>query len=94
LGLVGPIFYLLYDKYVSSVQIKTYPIDKILMCVLAAILSAIFTAGRDNRTPTLSFNNSKQAGYQFVNLIVSFGFSIVFGLLAGFLLKCITVFNE
>lgn len=70
-----------------------YPFDKILMCALAAILNAIFTAGRDNRTPGLAYNNSKQAGYQFANLLLSFSISIVFGLLAGFLLKCITSLN-
>ena len=64
------------------------------MCVLAAILNSIFTVGRDNRNPPLGLNNSKQAGYQFANLLLSFILALVFGLVAGFLLKAINSLNE
>lgn len=51
LGLMGPILYLLYEKYISPLHGKGYPFDRVLMCLLAAIFNSIFVAGRSNRTP-------------------------------------------
>jgi hypothetical protein len=72
---------------------KGYPIDKIIMCLLAAILNSIFVAGRNGRDPSLAIDYSKQAGYQFVNFILSFCFALVFGLFTGFLLSKINSLN-
>jgi hypothetical protein len=57
------------------------------MCFLAAILNSIFVSGRCVRTPSLGDNCSKQAGFQFANFILSGFFSLIFGLIAGFILK-------
>ena len=57
------------------------------MCLIAAILNSIFVSGRCVRTPSLANDCSTQAGFQFANFIVSGCFSLLFGLIAGFLLK-------
>ena len=49
LGVAGPIISLVYEKYLSPVTMKGYPFDKILMCLLAAIINSIFVAGRNGR---------------------------------------------
>jgi len=87
LGVAGPILYLIYEKFISPLHGKGYPFDKVFMCLLAAICNSIFVAGRNGRTPTLAFDHSKQAGYQFVNFVLSGSFALLFGILAGFLIK-------
>lgn len=94
LGISGPIIYLLYEKYISPLHMKGYPFDKILMCLLAAVLNSIFVAGRNGREPNLAFDYSKQAGYQFVNFVLSFCFSILSGFLTGFILSKVNSLNE
>lgn len=49
IGISGPIIYLLYEKYISPLHAKNYPFDKIIMCLLAAVLNSIFVAGRNGR---------------------------------------------
>jgi type III secretory pathway component EscV len=93
LGVLGPLLCLLYEKYLP-LQLKIYPLDKIITCLLSAVLNSIFVGGRSGRTPNLATNYSSQAGYQFVNFIVSGLFALAFGLLAGFLLKMINSLNE
>lgn len=73
---------------------KGYPFDKILMCVLAAILNSIFVAGRNGRSPDLSNDNSKQGGLQFANFVISLCFALAFGALTGFLLSKLNSLNE
>jgi hypothetical protein len=51
IGVAGPIIYLLYEKYLAPLHGKGYPFDKILMCLIAAVLNSIFVAGRNGRTP-------------------------------------------
>ena len=63
------------------------------MCLLSAIFNSIFVGGRSGRTPTLAANYPQQAGYQFVNFILSGLFALVFGILAGFLLKSLNSLN-
>jgi hypothetical protein len=94
IGVAGPILYLLYEKYISQLSGKSYPFDKILMCLLAAILNSIFVAGRSGRSPELAVSHSKQAGLQFANFLISFLFALVSGLLTGFLLDKINSLNE
>ena len=73
---------------------KGYPFDKIIMCLLAAVLNSIFVAGRNGRDPNLATDYSKQAGYQFVNFVVSFCFAILSGFLTGFILSKVNSINE
>jgi len=56
LGVAGPILYLLYEKYISPLHGKGYPFDKILMCLLSAVLNSIFVAGRNGRSPDLAID--------------------------------------
>lgn len=91
--MIGPIVYLLYEKYLQSILFQGYPLDKVIICLLSAILNSIFVAGRSGRVPTLATNYSQQAGYQFVNFILSGLFALVFGILAGFLLKSLNSLN-
>jgi hypothetical protein len=77
----------------QSIQFQGYPLDKIIMCLLSAIFNSIFVAGRSGRTPTLATNYSQQAGYQFVNFLLSGLFALFFGILAGFLLKSLNSLN-
>ena len=73
---------------------KRYPLDKVIVCLIAAVLNAIFVAGRAGRSPTLAINYTTQAGYQFANFVLSACFALVFGLIAGFLLKSINFSDE
>lgn len=57
------------------------------MAILGGIFSAIFCAGRNNRTPALSSDPIKQGGLQFAALLVSLLFSVIFGLITGFILR-------
>ena len=69
-------------------MVTGYPIMAIIFATLGGIFDSIFTAGRNNRTPTLSTNISKQGGLQFLSLLVSASFGIIFGLLAAAILRC------
>lgn len=64
------------------------------MCILSGTLSSIFAAGRNGRTPALATNHSAQGGYQFSCLLVSGLFALTFGLIAGYILKCINSLND
>jgi len=64
------------------------------MCLLSGTLSAIFSAGRSGRSPELATDHSAQGGYQFSCLLVSGLFSLFFGLIAGYILKCINSLND
>lgn len=94
IGVAGPILYLLYEKYLSPLHMKGYPFDKIIMCLLGATFNSIFVAGRTGRTPALAYDYSKQAGFQFLNFVLSFLFAVLFGFLAAFLLKTINTLND
>lgn len=94
LGMLGPIIYLLYEKYLAAFHMKGYPFDKILMCILSAVFSSIFVAGRDGRTPILATNYSQQAGYQFACLLLSAVFAFIFGLITAFILQKINALND
>lgn len=92
MGMASPIIIYIFDKYLSFILIKGYSVDAIIMCVLGGTFDAIFTAGRNSRTPNLAdnnFNNSyKQGGLQFASLIVTFCMSALLGLLATLILRC------
>jgi len=94
LGLTGPILYFLYDKYLTQFHLRVYSLDKILMCILSGTLSAIFAAGRNGRSPSLATNNTNQGGYQFSCLLVSGLFALFFGIIAGYILKCINSLKD
>ena len=94
IGVLGPVVYLLYEKYISPLHMKGYPFDKILMCLLATILNSIFVAGRNGREPNLAYDYTKQAGFQFVNFVLSFCWAILSGFLAGFILSKANSLNE
>lgn len=94
IGVAGPILYLLYEKYLPPPHLNWYPLDKLIMCLLGAILNSIFVAGRSGRTPELAYDYSKQAGFQFLNFVLSFLFALLFGFLAAFLLKTINSLND
>lgn len=64
------------------------------MCLLSAVLNSIFVVGRNGRSPDLSTDNSKQAGLQFANFVVSFCFALAFGAFTGFLLHKINSLND
>jgi hypothetical protein len=93
LGVCGPVIYLLYEKYLQTIHTKGYPFDKILICLISAVLNSIFVAGRGSRIPNLANDCSKQAGFQFANFIVSGLFALVFGLLTGFILQKMNSLN-
>lgn len=88
-GLAGPVIYYLFEKYGTAINFPGYSVDSILMCILSGIFSAIFCAGRNNRTITLP-NPLGLGGLQMAQLFISIAFSLVFGILAAFLLRCIT----
>lgn len=94
LGIAGPLLYFVYDKYIAQFHLRVYSLDKIIMCILSGTLSAIFAAGRNGRTPALATNHSAQGGYQFSCLLVSGLFALFFGLIAGYILKCINSLND
>ena len=64
-----------------------YPLDAVFMAILSGLFSAIFCAGRNNRTPALSSDPYKQGGLQIACLVVSAAFAVLFGVLTGFVLK-------
>ena len=51
LGMLGPILCFAYDKFLPNLRDNGYHLDKIFMAILAAIFSAIFTGGRNERNP-------------------------------------------
>lgn len=57
------------------------------MAILGGILSAIFSGGRNGRSPALSTDAVKQGGLQFAALLVSLLFALVFGVITGFILR-------
>lgn len=88
MGMFAPIVIYVLEKYLSDVLPKGYALDAIILCTLGGIFDAIFTAGRNSRTPTLADNPLRQGGLQFASLIVTIGFSAAFGLLAALILRC------
>lgn len=92
MGMASPIIIYILEKYLSFILIKGYSVDAIIMCVLGGTFDAIFTAGRNLRTPNLADNNFnssyKQGGLQFASLIVTFCMSALLGLLATLILRC------
>lgn len=88
LGMLGPILCFAYDRFLPKLHETGYHIDKIVMGVLSGIFSAIFCGGRNNRTPELSSFPVSQGGLQFVSLLVTLAFAVVFGLITGFALRC------
>jgi ammonia channel protein AmtB len=88
MGMTSPIIIYILEKYLSSILVKGYSVDAIIMCVLGGIFDSIFTAGRNSRTPTLSDNSYKQGGLQFASLLFTFCMSALFGLLATLILRC------
>jgi len=57
------------------------------MAILSGLFSAIFCAGRNNRTPALSSDSYRQGGLQIACLLVSGLFALLFGAITGFALK-------
>lgn len=88
MGMTSPIIIYILEKYLFSILIKGYSVDAIIMCVLGGIFDAIFTAGRNSRTPALANNCYKQGGLQFASLLLTFCLSALFGLLATLILRC------
>lgn len=88
LGMLGPLLCFVYDRFLPKLRDSGYHLDKIFMAILSGIFSAIFTGGRNGRTPALSPDSVKQGGLQFVSILVTILFAGIFGVLTGFLLRC------
>jgi hypothetical protein len=89
MGVLGPIIYFLFEKYGSSINVPGYSIDTIIMAILSGIFSSIFCAGRSGRIPTLTANTYTQGGLQLACMVVSFCFALIFGIITGFVIKCL-----
>lgn len=88
MGMTSPVIVYIMEKYLPFILLKGYSIDAVILCTLGGIFDSIFTAGRNSRTPTLSDNSARQGGLQFASLLVTIGFSALFGLLATLILRC------
>lgn len=88
MGVTCPVLIFIMEKYLDFILIKGYSIDAIIICALGGIFDAIFAAGRNSRSPSLSDNAYKQGGLQFASILVTAGFSALFSLLACVILRC------
>ena len=93
LGFVAPLWYFLYNRYLTIIHFDGYPIDYLITAIAAGIFSSIFSAGRNNRDPLLSNDTFKQGGLQIACLTISIVISLIFGGLAGLFLQFITFFR-
>lgn len=59
----------------------------LLFSLLSGLLSSIFAAGRASRSPSLATDCYRLGGLQMACLVVSFGFGVLFGLIAVGCLK-------
>jgi hypothetical protein len=88
MGVFAPLLSYLIERFLPGILIKGYPIEGIIFAALGGIFDAIFTAGRNGRTPSLASNCLQQGGLQFACLLLSAVFSLLFGLFAAFILRC------
>lgn len=88
MGIFAPILLFLLEKFLPFILLKGYSIDAIILCVLGGIFNSIFAAGRNDRIPAFSVNAHKQGGLQLASLLITIMISLVFGLLAAFILRC------
>ena len=54
IGFFGPLAYFAYAKLAEGKDLESYYFDYLISAILGGVFSAIFTGGRNNRTPPLS----------------------------------------